>query len=240
MNTASRQNVDAAEIARFDAVAARWWDPAGEFRGLHQLNPLRVDYIERLAGLEGKAVIDVGCGGGILTEAMAERGAMVIGIDAADGPLTVAKLHCKESGLRIKYHKATAEQTAETKAQQFDVVTCMELLEHVPDPLSVVDACSRLVKPGGDVFFSTINRNLKSFLLAIVGGEYILRLLAKGTHQYEKFIRPSELGEWTRATHLQLEDITGVHYNPLTKSFALGGNVDVNYLMYCRRPGTDG
>ena len=240
MTTTSPPNVDDAEIARFDAVAARWWDPAGEFRGLLELNPLRVDYIERLAGLEGKTVIDVGCGGGILSEAMAKRGAIVTGIDAADGPLTVAKLHCKESRLRIKYYKATAEQTAEKKAERFDVVTCMELLEHVPDPLSVVDACGRLVKPDGDVFFSTINRNLKSFLLAIVGGEYVLRLLAKGTHQYEKFIRPSELDEWIRAAHLQLEDITGVHYNPLTKSFSLGGNVDVNYLMHCRHHGTDG
>jgi 2-polyprenyl-6-hydroxyphenyl methylase/3-demethylubiquinone-9 3-methyltransferase len=234
--TETTSNVDHEEIAKFEKLAARWWDPESEFKPLHDINPLRLDYIDRLAGLQGKRVLDVGCGGGLLTEGMAARGAEVTGIDMGKAPLTVARLHRHESGLEIDYRQATAEQLASEEPAGFDIVTCLEMLEHVPDPPSVVAACARLVKPGGHVFFSTINRNPKAFLLAIVGAEYVLRLLPRGTHEYAKLIRPSELDAWVRAAGLELREITGMHYNPFTRECSLGGNVDVNYLMHAVRP----
>jgi 2-polyprenyl-6-hydroxyphenyl methylase/3-demethylubiquinone-9 3-methyltransferase len=233
---ATSNNVDAAEIAKFDALASRWWDPAGEFKPLHEINPLRLDYIRQRATLSGSKVVDIGCGGGILTESMAELGATVTGIDMAEGPLAVARLHQAESGTNVEYLQTTAEELASNHAGQFDVVTCLEMLEHVPSPSNVVAACTDLVKPGGDVFFSTINRNPKSFLFAIVGAEYVLRLLPAGTHEYEKFIRPSELEAWSRHTGLQLQSSIGLHYNPLTSEYSLGENIDVNYLMHFHRP----
>lgn len=239
MNPGPSRNIDTAEVAHFDSVAAHWWDPAGEMRALHELNPLRLGFIQRNAGLAGKTVIDIGCGGGILSEAMAASGAAVTGVDAAEGPLTVARLHGKESGIKIDYQQGTAEEMAAVHPERFDIVTCMELLEHVPDPTSVVSACARLARPGGDVFFSTINRNLKSFMLAIVGAEYLLGLLARGTHRYEKFIRPSELDRWAGQAGLQIRNLTGIHYNPLTRNFTLGDNVDVNYLAHYHAPRQD-
>lgn len=229
-------NVDVAEIAKFDALAARWWDPSGEFRPLHDINPLRLDYIDERAPLSGQRVVDVGCGGGILAEAMFERGATVTGIDMAKGPLAVARLHLEDSHAEVEYLQSTAERLADERPASFDVVTCMEMLEHVPSPSVVVEACARLARPGGHVFFSTINRNPKSFLLAIVGAEYLLRLLPAGTHEYRNFIRPSELEAWARHAGLQLRDSIGMHYNPITRRYSLGPNVDVNYLMYYRRP----
>ncbi len=233
--TASNDNVDAAEIAKFDALAARWWDPEGEFRPLHQMNPLRLDFIRERAPLAGSRVLDIGCGGGILSEAMAQAGARVTGIDAAEGPLGVARLHLAESGAEVDYRQSTAEAYAAEHAGEFDIVTCLEMLEHVPAPEAVVEACATLVRPGGSVFFSTINRNPKAFLFAIVGAEYLLRLLPAGTHEYEKFIRPSELDAWARHHRLELEDSTGLHYNPLTGEYWLERNLDVNYLMHFRR-----
>jgi 2-polyprenyl-6-hydroxyphenyl methylase/3-demethylubiquinone-9 3-methyltransferase len=235
MDTAEH-NIDSAEIAKFDALAARWWDPDGDFRPLHQINPLRLDYIRQRAELSGRKVLDVGCGGGILTEAMAAKGAIVTGIDMAEKPLGVARLHKAESGADIEYLKSTAESLAAERPGEYDVVTCLEMLEHVPSPGVVIEACRDLVKPGGDVFFSTINRNPKSFLFAIVGAEYVLKLLPKGTHEYEKFIRPSELDEWARAAGLEVRGSTGLHYNPLTREYWLAPNVDVNYMMHYRRP----
>ena len=233
---ASNPNVDPAELAKFSALAHRWWDPASEFRPLHEINPLRLGHIERLAGgLQGKRVVDVGCGGGILAEALASRGAKVTGIDLADKPLKVAMLHGMESGSAVEYRLVSAESLADELPGAFDVVTCMEMLEHVPDPASTVRACARLAKPGGLVVFSTINRNAKSFLFAIVGAEYVLRLLPKGTHEYARFIRPSELAQHCRDAQLRLEDVTGMTYNPLTKVYALGRDVEVNYLLACRR-----
>ncbi len=229
-------NVDDAEVAKFNALASRWWDPDGDFKPLHEINPLRLDWIRRHARLSGRTVLDIGCGGGILTEAMAADGAIATGIDMADAPLAVAKLHQLESGTNVAYEQTSAESLARTRAGEFDVVTCLEMLEHVPDPAQVVSACRDLVKPGGHVFFSTINRNPKSFLFAIVGAEYLLKLLPAGTHEYRKFIRPSELEEWARRSGLELRDTIGMHYNPLTKDYSLGANVDVNYLMYFRRP----
>jgi len=234
--TASKNNVDMAEIAMFDALASRWWDPAGDFRPLHQINPLRLDFIRQRHALAGAQVLDVGCGGGILAESMAQKGACVTGIDMAESPLAVARLHLAESGTSVDYLQSTAEALAESRPQEFDVVTCLEMLEHVPSPTDVIDACARLVKPGGDVFFSTINRNPKSFLFAIVGAEYVLRLLPAGTHHYEKFIRPSELESWARAAGLELRESIGMHYNPLTQEYSLGPNIDVNYLMHYRHP----
>lgn len=231
-----QENLDTAEIAKFDALASRWWDPDGDFRPLHRINPLRLDYIRQRAPLKGRTVLDVGCGGGILTESMAGEGARVTGIDMADKALAVARLHQAESGANVEYLKSTAETFAAERAGQFDVVTCLEMLEHVPDPAGVVAACRALVKPGGDVFFSTINRNPKSFLFAIVGAEYVLKLLPAGTHEYEKFIRPSELDAWARQAGLEHLGSIGLHYNPLTKVYSLGPNVDVNYLMHFRRP----
>jgi 2-polyprenyl-6-hydroxyphenyl methylase/3-demethylubiquinone-9 3-methyltransferase len=229
-------NFDAAELAKFSALAHRWWDPTSEFRPLHEINPLRLGHIERLAGgLAGKRVLDVGCGGGILAEAMAARGAQVTGIDLAEKPLKVAMLHGMESASGVSYRLIAAEALALEAPESFDVVTCMEMLEHVPDPASIVRACAQLVRPGGTVFFSTINRNPKSFLFAIVGAEYVLRLLPRGTHEYARFIRPSELAADCRAAGLAIADITGMTYNPLTKVYALGRDVDVNYLVATRK-----
>lgn len=236
--TTAEHNVDAAEIAKFDALASRWWDPDGDFRPLHEINPLRLDYIRQRATLDGARVLDVGCGGGILTEAMAGKGAIVTGIDMAEKPLGVARLHKAESGANVDYLRTTAEALAADQAGQFDVVTCLEMLEHVPSPQTVIEACCKLVRPGGDVFFSTINRNPKSFLFAIVGAEYILKLLPAGTHEYEKFIRPSELESWARQSGLALKGSIGMHYNPLSREYSLGPNVDVNYLMHYQRPDT--
>jgi len=229
-------NVDDAELARFNALASRWWDPDGDFRPLHEINPLRLDWIRQHVDLNGKTIVDIGCGGGILTESMAMLGATVTGIDMADGPLQVAKLHKAESGAEVTYQQLTAEQLAESQAGEFDIVACLEMLEHVPEPSQVVLSCAELVKPGGHVFFSTINRNPKSFMFAIVGAEYVLKLLPAGTHEYRKFIRPSELEEWARHAGLELQDSIGMLYNPLTKDYSLGSNVDVNYLMYFRCP----
>ena len=233
---ATTNNVDATEIAKFDALASRWWDPTGEFRPLHEINPLRLDYIRQRATLPGSKVVDIGCGGGILTESMAALGASVTGIDMAEAPLAVARLHQAESGSNVEYLQSTAEDFASKHAGQFDVVTCLEMLEHVPSPSAVIAACAELVRPGGHIFFSTINRNPKSFLLAIVGAEYVLRLLPAGTHEYEKFIRPSELEAWSRHAGLQLQGSIGMHYNPLTREYSLGDNVDVNYIMHFHRP----
>lgn len=229
-------NISSAEIAKFDLLASRWWDPQGEFRPLHEINPLRLDYIQSLASLESRRVVDIGCGGGILAEAMAGRGAIVTGIDMAKSPLKVARLHAQESAADIEYIESTAERLADDRPGTYDIVTCMELLEHVPDPSSVIDACRRLARPGGDVFFSTINRNPKAFLYAIVGAEYLLRMLPAGTHDYRNFIRPSELEAWARHAGLQLADSTGMHYNPLLKEYSLRPGLDVNYLMHFRRP----
>ncbi len=230
------ENVDPAEMAKFNGLAARWWDAEGDFRPLHQINPLRLDWIRERAELNGKAVVDVGCGGGILTEAMAQAGATVTGIDMADAPLAVARLHQAESGAEVEYLRTRAEDLADERPGQFDVVTCLEMLEHVPDPAAVIAACRTLVKPGGSVFFSTINRNPKSFLFAIVGAEYVLRLLPRGTHEYQKFIRPSELEGWARNAGLRISDSIGLHYNPLTRVYSLGANVDVNYIQHYVRP----
>ena len=231
----SALNVDHNEISKFEELAHRWWDPNSEFKPLHDINPLRLDYIDARAGISGKRVLDVGCGGGILAESMAKRGAEVTGIDMGETPLSVARLHKLESGVEVDYRRITAEELAAAEPESFDVVTCMEMLEHVPDPGSVIDACARLVKPGGHVFFSTINRNPKAFLFAIVGAEYVLNMLPKGTHEFAKFIRPSELAHWARAAALDVHDITGMTYNPFTKSYRLGADVDVNYLMYTRK-----
>ena len=229
------QNVDRNEISKFEALAHRWWDPNSEFKPLHDINPLRLDYIDRRVGLKGKKVLDVGCGGGILAESMAQRGAEVTGIDMGEAPLSVARLHLLEPGLEVDYRRITAEELAAEQPGEFDVVTCMEMLEHVPDPASVIAACATLVKADGQVFFSTINRNPKSFLFAIVGAEYLLRMLPKGTHEYAKFIRPSELGRWARAAGLTTHDLSGMTYNPLTRSYRLGNDVDVNYLVHTRK-----
>lgn len=232
-------NVDPAEIARFDALAARWWDPSGDFRTLHEINPLRLDYIRQRSQLAGRRVADIGCGGGILSESMAAAGAKVTGIDMADAPLAVARLHQAGSGTDVEYLLTDAETLAAERPGEYDVVTCLELLEHVPRPSKIVAACSALVRPGGDVYFSTINRNPKSFMLAIVGAEYLMRLLPAGTHEYRKFIRPSELESWARHAHLELKDSIGLHYNPLLRRYSLGPNVDVNYLMHFERPAAE-
>ena len=233
--TTAQPNVDFQEIAKFEELASRWWDPDSEFKPLHDINPLRLDYIaERGGGLTDKQVLDVGCGGGILAESMALRGARVTGIDMGEAPLAVARLHQLESGAALDYRRITAEQLAETEPARFDIVTCMEMLEHVPDPASTIRACARLLKPEGHLFFSTINRNPKSYLLAVIGAEYLLRLLPKGTHDYRKFIRPSELDGWARAAGLTLQQLTGMHYNPLLRRYWLGAGVSVNYLVHCR------
>jgi len=228
-------NVDPKEIAKFEELASRWWDLNSEFKPLHDINPLRANYIDSMASLAGKTVIDVGCGGGILSESMVQRGAQVTGIDLGDAPLKVAKLHGLESGHKVEYFKIAAEEMAEKHPQSFDVVTCMEMLEHVPDPSSIVNACARMVKPGGHVFFSTINRNPKSYLFAILGAEHILNLVPKGTHEFKKFIKPSELGNWIRDNPLQIEDMQGMTYNLLNKEYQLTpSDLDVNYLIACK------
>jgi 2-polyprenyl-6-hydroxyphenyl methylase/3-demethylubiquinone-9 3-methyltransferase len=231
------QNADPAELEKFSALAHRWWDPQGEFRPLHDLNPLRLAWIDALAQLRGKSVLDVGCGGGILAEAMARLGARVTGIDLSENPLKVAQLHLLESGLAVDYHLASAEDFSARNGEQFDIVTCMEMLEHVPDPSSTVAACARLVKPGGRVFFSTINRNPKSYLLAVIGAEYILKLLPRGTHDYARFIRPSELLRWCRDAGLETIELKGMTYNPLTNEYRLGEDCSVNYSACCAKHG---
>lgn len=237
--TSVRDNIDPAEVAKFDALASRWWDAEGEFRPLHQINPLRLGWIKQQVSVDGARIIDVGCGGGILTEALAFSGADVMGIDMAEAPLAVARLHQHESAAEVEYRQATAEEIAAEKPGQFDVVTCLEMLEHVPDPAAVVQSCADMLRPGGNVFFSTINRNPKSFVMAIVGAEYVLRLLPKGTHEYDKFIKPSELEEWARHAGLVMKTSIGMHYNPLTKVYWLGSNLDVNYLMHFERPASE-
>jgi len=232
-------NVDAAEVAKFDSLASRWWDPAGEFRPLHEINPLRLDWIRQFVEPGGNRMLDVGCGGGILTEAMAGHGAIVTGIDMAEGPLAVARLHQVESGAAVEYERTTAEALAAERPGEFDVVTCLEMLEHVPSPARVIESVAQLVRPGGHVFFSTINRNPKSFLFAVVGAEYVLRLLPAGTHEYQKFIRPSELENWARHAGLELKSSIGMQYNPFTRQYRLGPGLDVNYLMYFRRPDSE-
>lgn len=231
-----QQNVDAQEIAKFEAVASRWWDLEGEFKPLHRINPLRLGYIaQRSNGLFGKKVLDVGCGGGILAESMAREGAIVTGLDMGAEPLAVARLHAQESGVTLDYVQQTVEAHAEQYAGHYDVVTCMEMLEHVPDPRSVVHACAQLVKPGGEVFFSTLNRNPKAWLLAVFGAEYVLRMVPRGTHDVKKFIRPSELLGWVDETALRERHIIGLHYNPLTNRFRLAPGTDVNYMVHTHR-----
>lgn len=229
-------NVDPSEIAKFEALASRWWDPDAEFKPLHAMNPVRAGYIDEHLNIAGKAVLDIGCGGGILTEALAHRGARVTGIDMTEAPLKVARLHALDSGLEgIDYRQITAEALAEEAPGRFDAITCMEMLEHVPDPASIMAAIQRLLKPGGYAFFSTINRNPKAWLMAIVGAEYLLRLLPKGTHDYKKLIRPSELKRWAEQHELKALDLRGIHYNPISNHFSLNTDVSVNYLMACRK-----
>jgi 2-polyprenyl-6-hydroxyphenyl methylase/3-demethylubiquinone-9 3-methyltransferase len=230
-------NVDTAEIARFDAIAARWWDPNGEMAPLHVINPVRTRYIEQAAGtLHGKAAVDIGCGGGLLSEALAARGARVTGIDLAEDLLAAARAHLKTSRLAVDYRLMPAEALAQEQPGAFDLVTCLEMLEHVPDPAAVVAACAQLARPGAPIVFSTINRNAKAYALAIVAAEYVLGLLPRGTHDYAKFIRPSELARWAEAAGLEVVEIRGITYNPLLKSASLSDDCDVNYLMLCRRP----
>ncbi len=232
MTTENRQNVDSAEIAKFEALATRWWDLESEFKPLHEINPLRTNYVDSIAHLAGKKVLDVGCGGGILSEAMAQRGADVTGIDMGQANLNTAKLHALESGVKVDYQCIPVEELADQQPESFDVVTCLEMLEHVPDPSSIIKACHKLVKPGGKVIFSTINRNPKSYAFAIIGAEYVLGLVPTGTHDYHKFIKPSEMTRWCRETGLVVTDMTGMVYNPITKVYSLKDNdVDVNYLM---------
>ena len=233
--TPNTTNVDAVEIDKFSRLAHKWWDKTSEFKPLHDINPLRVNWIDERVQLAGKKVLDVGCGGGILSESMAQRGATVMGIDMGEAPLAVAQLHQLESGVNVEYRQVTAEDLAEEMPGQFDVVTCLEMLEHVPDPSSVIRACYKMVKPGGQVFFSTINRNPKSYLFAILGAEYILKLIPRGTHDFKKFIRPSELGAWSRQAGLSVKDIIGLTYNPLTKHYKLAADVDVNYMIQTLR-----
>jgi 2-polyprenyl-6-hydroxyphenyl methylase/3-demethylubiquinone-9 3-methyltransferase len=229
-------NVDTAEIAKFEALASRWWDKNSEFKPLHDINPLRANYIDQRSPVAQKKIIDVGCGGGILAESLAQRGAKVTGIDMGEAPLAVARLHALEVGVSLAYERITAEEKAQACAGEFDIVTCMEMLEHVPDPSSVVKACADLVKPNGDVYFSTINRNPKSYAFAILGAEYFLKLIPKGTHDYSKFIRPSELAQWLRAAGLELQNISGMTYNPITKNYKLDANdVSVNYLLHAKK-----
>ena len=230
------ENFDKEELDKFDDLAARWWDKDSEFKPLHDINPLRLNYIDEKAGLNGKKVIDIGCGGGILSESMALRGATVKGIDLATAGLSVAKLHAQQTAANVEYEKISAEALAELEPASYDVVTCLEMLEHVPQPDKIIQACATLVKPGGDLFFSTINRNPKSYLFAIVGAEYVLNLLPKGTHEYAKFIKPAELDDWIRITGLANQDLIGMSYNPLSGKYWLGKDVSVNYMMHAKRP----
>ena len=230
-------NVDPSEVAKFEALASRWWDRNSEFKPLHDINPLRANWIDSLAPVAEQTILDVGCGGGILCEALAQRGAVVTGIDMGEAPLAVGNLHKLESGVEVDYQKSTAEDFALKQREAFDTVTCLEMLEHVPDPSSVVKACADMTKPGGTVFFSTINRNPKSYLFAVIGVEYVLRMLPKGTHEYSKFIRPSELGQWIREAGLDIDQMTGLLYNPITKTYKLDQrDVDVNYMICARKP----
>jgi len=229
-------NADLAEIQKFSDLAHRWWDPSSEFRPLHEINPLRLEWINQRVPLSGKNVIDVGCGGGILAESMAKKGAIVTGIDLSDKALKVADLHGLESGVSVRYKNIPAEEMAEAEAGQYDVVTCMEMLEHVPDPSSIIRACTKLLKPGGHLFFSTLNRNVKSYLFAILGAEYVLQLLPKGTHDYAKFITPAELSQDVRNAGLELNAMKGLSYNPLTKIYSLNNDTSVNYMIACTKP----
>ena len=235
-NNSDNLNVDKSEIARFEALANRWWDREGEMKALHDINPLRANYIDGFSPVAEKTLLDIGCGAGILSEAMAQRGAVVTGLDMGQEPLNIAKLHLHESNLDIEYQQSTAESYAAKYPNAFDIVTCMEMLEHVPDPASVIKACAALCKPGGDIFFSTINRNPKSYIMAIIGAEYLLNMVPKGTHSYEKLIRPSELTTWLREAGLIANDITGMEYNPLTSLYRLSDNTDVNYLIHAKKP----
>ena len=228
-------NVDPLELEKFSQLAHRWWDPGSEFKPLHDINPLRLDFIDGIAGLRGRRVLDVGCGGGILAEAMAARGARVTGIDLADKPLKVAQLHLLESGLEVEYRLIAPEALAREAPASFDIVTCMELLEHVPDPAATVQACADLARPASHIFFSTINRNLKSYLLAVVGAEYVLKLLPRGTHDYAKFVKPSELAGMCRRAGLEVARLTGMTYNPFTKIYSLGDDTDVNYILHAMK-----
>ncbi|MFK8029480.1 MAG: bifunctional 2-polyprenyl-6-hydroxyphenol methylase/3-demethylubiquinol 3-O-methyltransferase UbiG [Gammaproteobacteria bacterium] len=228
-------NIDPEEIRKFEELASRWWDPQSEFKPLHAINPLRFGYINERTPLAGKKVIDVGCGGGLLSEAMAQAGADVTGIDMGETPLAIAREHAQQSGVDVRYEQITAENMASNEAGLYDIVTCLEMLEHVPDPAAVVAACSELLKPGGTAYFSTINRTAKGYVLAVIGAEYVLNLLPKGTHDYNKFIRPSELEQYARDSGFSLQHITGLHYNPLTQVYRLGPGVDVNYMMHCVR-----
>ena len=230
-------NADPIELEKFGDLAHRWWDPNSEFKPLHDINPLRIDWIDGIVGLAGKRVLDVGCGGGLLSEGMATRGAIVTGIDLSEKPLGVARLHLLESGQKVDYRMIAVEALAEEMPGTFDAVTCLEMLEHVPNPSSVIAACARLVKPGGEVFFSTLNRNPKSYLFAVIGAEYILRLLPRGTHDYARFIKPSELARWAKMAALEPQELIGLSYNPLTQHYALGRDTSVNYLMHTRRAG---
>ncbi len=229
-------NFDPSEIKKFEDLASRWWDEQGEFKPLHEMNPLRLNFINTGSPLEGKIVCDIGCGGGILSESMAKCGATVTGLDMGKAPLSVARLHALESDLEIDYQQITAEEFAEKNSEKFDVITCMEMLEHVPDPASVIAACYQLVKPGGSVYFSTINRNPKAYLMAIIGAEYVMKMLPRGTHDYARFIKPSELDSWARDAGLELRNLKGVTYNPLTGLFSQSQDVDVNYMAHFQRP----
>ena len=231
------QNADQNELDKFSQLAHRWWDPNSEFKPLHEINPLRLEWIDGLVGISGKKVLDIGCGGGILSESMAQRGALVTGIDLSEKALSVARLHLLESGRNVDYQMISAEDLADQAAGSFDVVTCMEMLEHVPHPASTIAACAALVKPGGHVFFSTLNRNAKAYVLAVIGAEYILKMLPKGTHDYAKFIKPSELSRWAKSVGLEPEQLIGMTYNPITKHYRLGRDTDVNYLLHTVKTG---
>ncbi len=232
-----QDNVDSNEIAKFERMANQWWDTEGQFKPLHKMNPVRANYIDSITQVAEKTIVDVGCGGGLLSEALAHRGANVTGLDMGEAPLQVARMHAQQSQLAINYVQTTAEQHAQQHPGKYDVVTCLEMLEHVPDPASVIDACGRLVKPGGDLFFSTINRNPKSYALTVIGAEYILKWLPKGTHEFQKFIRPSELAFWLRQSGLRLNTLVGMVFNPFTQSFSINSkDVDCNYIVHCVRP----
>ncbi len=231
----SSTNFDPSEVNKFAAQASRWWDPESQMKPLHRINPLRLGFINERTPLAGLAVLDVGCGGGILSESMAQIGAHVTGIDLGEAPLQVARMHARETGVEVDYRRITAEELAAQQPGHWDIVTCMELLEHVPDPSSVVAACSRLTKPSGHVYFSTINRNPKSFLMAIAGAEYLLNLLPRGTHQYARLIKPSELNGWAEAAQLETRELTGLHYNPFSRIYHLGPGVDVNYILHTKK-----